>query len=303
MIVFVTKFVQPSLPLRRRRPSAPSRGSLQGPMKAFHLALCLRMSVSAEIKSNALLHQPHRQPCPSGDRFHVPPRRAVIHQHRFRHSTLLKSLFQPLFYRLCLGRPRPLQSDSVTAVIIQYRERSGRCLPSHRPLKIHLPELVRCTPRKSLHRGTMPILGAHQSFPQQNPVNGDYRQMHSRVFQQHAQLPRSPVRPLLPQRQYALLERSRRSLRTVVRPSALLHYRRHPTLVVTPQPQISRGSRYLKLPAQFLHRSFPTARAHHKTHPLLFDVHHSPCHPALSRGPFPSALAAAKCKGCPDNAL
>src|SRR5207245_2527696 len=76
MIVFVTKFVQPSLPLRRRRPSAPSRGSLQGPMKAFHLALCLRMSVSAEIKSNALLHQPHRQPCPSADRFTAGPCRS-----------------------------------------------------------------------------------------------------------------------------------------------------------------------------------------------------------------------------------
>ena len=116
-------------------------GTLQRAVKPFHLALGLGMTIPAPVQLNALPHQPHRQPGRPRRCLGVPPRRAMIHQHRFRHSTFLKGGLQLLAHRFRLRRPGPAQRNQIATVIVQHRQWTHRRFPSPAlaAFEIHLP--------------------------------------------------------------------------------------------------------------------------------------------------------------------
>src|SRR5258707_1250405 len=103
-VVFLAKIVQPvlSFAVPGRAPAQQSRG--QAAMKPFHLALGLRMLVSAEAQADILIHQPNRKLTPAHSTLGVEPGRAVIHQHLVRHSALAEN---PLQYCLYAARRPP----------------------------------------------------------------------------------------------------------------------------------------------------------------------------------------------------
>ena len=177
-------------------------------------------------------------------------------------------------------------------------------MPSLRTLEVHLPQLIRCLPREALHRRPMTILLPHQALAQQHPMNGHDRQFHSLPPPQHLQFARSPIRALAPQLRDPLLHRRRRTPGHVLRTTAVLAQPFHSPRLISPQPQISRGPRNPKLPAQLPQVRPRLTRPNHKTHALILHVHCSPWHPALREGwPYFPALASLgrKCKGCCDN--
>src|SRR5262249_44945593 len=92
-VIFMPKFIQPLLPGLRRRVSATFQSRRHGSVKPLHFPLRLRMPVATEVQPYTLLHQPQRQPGSSRDRFHVPPRCSVIHQHAVGYSVLFEGLF------------------------------------------------------------------------------------------------------------------------------------------------------------------------------------------------------------------
>src|SRR5258708_32941073 len=60
MVVLVAKPVQPTLPFFRSGIAAPLQCRRHRAMKPLHLALRLRVTIAAEVQTNALLHQPYR---------------------------------------------------------------------------------------------------------------------------------------------------------------------------------------------------------------------------------------------------
>src|SRR5271168_715133 len=103
--------------------------------------------------------------------------------------------------------------------------------------------------------------------------------MNPLVRQHHLQLPRAPVRPLLPQLHHALFQLAGRLRRTLVRTSALLHHAGNPLRRIAPQPLVARRPRDRKLLAQRAHVLLAALGTHHKAYPLLVYVHRSPRHP------------------------
>src|SRR5271170_2774288 len=103
--------------------------------------------------------------------------------------------------------------------------------------------------------------------------------MNPLVPEQHLQLPRAPVRPLLPQLHHALLQLAGRLRRTPVRTPALLHHAGNPLRPIAPQPLVTRRPRDRKFLAQRAQALLTALRTHHKTYPLLVYVHCSPRHP------------------------
>src|SRR5262249_62119653 len=82
------------------------------------------------------------------------------------------------------------------------------------------------------------------------------------------------------------LDPSLGSLRTVMRPPALL---RHPSIapaLVAPPPLIARGARDSKFCTQPRKRFFLAAGGNHESHPLFFHIHAAPGHPFAPFGAF-----------------
>src|SRR5271157_3432138 len=149
MVVLPAIRIQPGLPVLPRH-SAPLPGPLQRSVKALHLALSLWMSNAAPVQPNALSHQPQRQLRPPKLRVGAPPRRAVIHQHRFRNTAALEGFLQLLLHRLAMCAAQCSQRDQVATVIVQHRQRTHRLRPSLRPFEVHLPEFVGLTALEAL---------------------------------------------------------------------------------------------------------------------------------------------------------
>src|SRR5271170_815620 len=218
VVVLPAITVQPMLG-RLPTQSAPGERTFERAVKALHLALCLRMSDAAPMQPYALLHQPQRQSrsrrLRSGP---TPPRHAVIHQHGLRNTALDKRLLQPRAHRSSLRAAQCLQRDQVTAVVIQYRERSDRLVPRLRSLEIHLPQLVgRGSLEASLCR-TMPVMLVHQLAAKQDAMNGARRQLNATRTQQYLKLARAPVGIAQAQLDHPLFQLRRRLPGTVQRP-------------------------------------------------------------------------------------
>src|SRR5262249_19813150 len=139
----------------------------------------------------------------------------------------------------------------------------------------------------------MPILASYQLMTYQDAMDGDDRQPDPFLRQQHLQLARSPVRPLLPQPHHSLLDPGLGLLRAALRPPALLHHSLVASSLAPASPFISGRSRDIELLAQLLQGLFLATGCNHKPHPLFFHVHFPPRHPCpLSKGSFHlSALA------------
>src|SRR5271157_39328 len=160
MVVLPAIRIQPGLPVLPRH-SAPLPGPLQRSVKALHLALSLWMSNAAPVQPNALSHQPQRQLRPPKLRVGAPPRRAVIHQHRFRNTAALEG-----FHRL---------------------------RPSLRPFEVHLPEFVGLTALEALRSRGAALICSDQTVATQYAMNGVARQLQAFAGQQHLKLTRAPV--------------------------------------------------------------------------------------------------------------
>src|SRR5258708_25496834 len=98
--------------------------------------------------------------------------------------------------------------------------------------------------------------------------------------EQHLQLARSPVRIALPQFHHLLLPLASGPPRTDMRPTAALGDAGQPLFLIAPQPQISRGSRYLELLTENPESLLPPTRRHYEPHALFLNVHTPPRHPS-----------------------
>src|SRR6267142_5472999 len=118
VIVLLAIRLQPGPPALSGWFGPLGHGRFQAAVAALNFPLRLRMSISAQMQTNALPHQPYRQPGPARCRLHVPPRRAVIHQHCLRKTVPPKYGSQIFLYRLGLGAGGSKESQQVTAVIL-----------------------------------------------------------------------------------------------------------------------------------------------------------------------------------------
>jgi hypothetical protein len=119
-VVLLAEVVQPALVQGRLGQAAASSCQFERAVKAFHLALRLRVPETGEVELDALLDQPHRELRPASGRLRVPPRRAVVHQHRVGHPAAGKGCLQPLLHGFGAGRTEALQLDRVTAGVVEH---------------------------------------------------------------------------------------------------------------------------------------------------------------------------------------
>jgi hypothetical protein len=208
----------------------------------------------------------------------VPPRDAVIHQHRLGQAALRKGLLQMLAHQRSFGPRRGRKRDQIAAVIVDHRQgRTGRG-PVLRPLEVHLPKLVRLLALEAPHGGPVPVSLAHQPVAQQDPMHRARRQLDPLAGQQHGQLARAPVRINLAQGTDAGLQIGRSLRGRMLGATTVLFDGRYAALPITPQPQITGWPRDAKLKTQPAERLRATQGTNDKLHTLLSNFHLLPRH-------------------------
>ena len=195
LVVLQTEGVEP--PLRFAAHAAPPvERTLQAAVEALHLALGLGMPDTAPAQPYALPHHPQRQVRAPGERLPVPPRRAMVHQHRLGHAAALECLLQLLPNEVAVQLAGRCQRHQIAAVVVDHRQRSDGVRPVLRPLEVHLPQLVGPLTLEALDRLRVVVGIAYQIVAQQNTVNRTAGQLHPFAVQQHLQLASTPVRIL-----------------------------------------------------------------------------------------------------------
>jgi len=197
------------------------------------------MSNAAPVQPDSLPHQPQRQMGLSGGRLLTPPRRAVIHQHPFREPAALKGFFQLLAHRCAVRAAVVCQSNQVTAMIVEHRQRPHWVGPSLGPLEVHLPQFVGLSALKALRGWAAPFFCAHQIVTKENAMDGVARQLHTFPRQHDSQLARPPVRIAQAYLDYLLLQPGLGAAGTGPRPATLFRNPPHTRIVVASQPQVS----------------------------------------------------------------
>src|SRR5579859_1572019 len=278
-VVFMTKCVQPVLPLFVLGCASSQQRRGQAPMESLHLALGLGMPVTAEVQGDILVHQPHGELAPAQAPLGVEPGRTMVHQHFLRHPAFAKNPLQHCPHTLRLRTAGILQGQGVTDVIVQHREWSHRLIPPFGAFEVHLPELVRLRSFKPLHGDRLAVTVAHQFIAQKDAMDGTGRQLDSFFPQQMLDLSRSPIRPLLPQFHRSLFQRCFRSPRATVRPPATLPHPADPLGLVPLQPTVPRGPRDPEFATQLGQTAFLPTCHHDKLHSLFLHVGRSPSHP------------------------
>ena len=175
------------------------------------------MANPAPTQANPLLHQPDRQLSDTARRLRVPPGRAMVHQHLFRHPTAPKRVFQLLAHQFGSRAASGRQHREVAAMVVEHRQRTDVAVPPDRTLIIHLPELVGTLSGKAAYGCSMTVLPAHQSMPQQNSMYCADRQPAALLGQYPLQFASSPVRIAAPQFDHPLFVLGLGALRTLSR--------------------------------------------------------------------------------------
>lgn len=182
-----------------------------------------------------------------------------------------------------MGPPHRLQHQQVAAVIIQYRQRAGGCVPASRTFEIHLPQLIGRAALKSAGGLGMSVGVAHQIVAQQNAMDGAAGKVHLLPRQQYLELARSPVGIAFAHLYYTLFQIIGSSCRTLPRTTAAFRDPSQASCLIALSPQTSRGTRNAELLAQGSEGFFLPRRRHYKPHFLFFDIHSHPRHPSHPR--------------------
>ena len=257
----------------------------QRAVEALDLALRLRVADPSVVQANPLLDQLHRQPGQAPAILLRPPQRSSVHQQGLRHPVVSEGLHQT--------RPS-LRASSVPAARTS-PPRTGCDHPKSTAdgTPARAADTSPCCPSATTRWGpnartvSAPERGRPPAPARAAPRCGEScapappRPASSRSTTCSFFAPQ-PV--CLAQGRDAFFLPRFRARRTVLRTSTpLAQGGETPPALIAPSPQVARGPRYPKFPAQARHALLPAHRPNHKSHPLLVHVHPVPRH--LSRPP------------------
>ncbi len=193
VVVLLAEAIQSWLRIALRM-AASTAGLFERPMEALDLALRLRMADAGEVEPDADSHQPHAQLRPAAGGLRVPPRLAVIHQHRLGQPAVREGPLQSLLDVFAAARGQLFEHDHVAAMIVQHTQRAEMGAPSLGTLEVHLPQLVGCGALEAAGRGGMSIERMQQTTALEHTVNGHARYGVTFAGEQHGQLAGTPLR-------------------------------------------------------------------------------------------------------------
>src|ERR1700674_289130 len=248
---------------------------LERAMKAFVLALGLRMVGPAVRHAHAQAHKPYRkrrERAATG----ITPGSAIVHEHRIGQPVTSKHRDQAFARRPILLRAAGLHAQSVTGMVVDHGQRMAAPAPGGKiALEIHLPELVGLRALKTLIRTGMlgpPLL--QLAVPAQNL--GDRARRRNNLLAvalQHlgdlAPAPRVVAR--LPNAHNLGFHRIGCAQRAAMRPTRAIDKPAPPFRRIALKPLVAFGATDAEPSAQFpLVRSRPQ-RKPHEILPLIHD--------------------------------